>query len=138
MKTHENKDDPLQCIHCEKKFTSFELLNKHKRAAHPRAKTAECPICQKQLCSKASLSTHMLIHNDVKNYKCSFCFKEFRHAQALKKHEQLHKNPNKPNQCVICEVCLILYLAIFFTIVYFIMFNNTINLRNFFFEFYTH
>ena len=107
MKTHENKENPLQCIHCHKIFDTFEKLNKHKRAAHPKAKIAKCEICGKKLCSQASLETHMLIHKDVKNYKCSFCFKSFRHAQALKKHEQLHKNPDKPNQCVICQVSLI-------------------------------
>jgi len=104
MKTHENKENPLQCIHCHKVFDSFEKLNKHKRAVHPKTKTATCKICHKKLCSEASLATHMLIHDDVKNYKCSFCFKSFRHAQALKKHEQLHKNPEKPNQCVICQI----------------------------------
>ena len=55
--------------------------------------------CGKNLCSLGNLKRHMLIvHNDVRPFKCSVCGKAFKEKGNLRKHEKsIHLGQEKNN-----------------------------------------
>lgn len=92
-------DKCYTCQLCNKKFAKFQTYQKHKKFHS----TLKCTICDKVLRSLFGLRYHMQVHNNIRNYKCTFenCNKRFRLKQALKKHLSVHnKEPN--HLCMIC------------------------------------
>lgn len=61
-----------------------------------------CPICDKQFRQSTSLMNHLRIHNEVRDYHCSYCKASFRKPHYLRLHVDgvhLNKRPNKCDQC---------------------------------------
>ncbi|AMD22960.1 HHR191Wp [Eremothecium sinecaudum] len=50
-----------------------------------------CPLCGKCFTRRSTLQIHLLIHTNLKPFKCSFCDKEFNVKSNLNRHERIHR-----------------------------------------------
>lgn len=57
---------------------------------HDQVKQFKCNECGKEFRQKYILNNHMLIHKDIKPYECQWCFKKFRQKYTLKDHMKRH------------------------------------------------
>lgn len=78
------------------------LLKHHGTSRQDRKFDFVCHICDKQFKLAPSLDNHLLTHNEVRDYHCTFCRQSFRKAHYLRLHidgVHLKKRPNKCDQC---------------------------------------
>ncbi|AGO11724.1 AaceriADL050Wp [[Ashbya] aceris (nom. inval.)] len=52
-----------------------------------------CPVCLKEFTRKTSLNTHLLIHADIRPYRCEYanCNKTFNVKSNLNRHLRIHR-----------------------------------------------
>nr|XP_029719992.1 oocyte zinc finger protein XlCOF6 [Aedes albopictus] len=125
----ENKDKPIECLVCFKRFYDELSLQRHQQrnykplshqcavcglkvrggealATHERShrneKPFECELCHKNFTSKGSLKAHMMVHSGEKPFVCTTCGWSFRRKRNLQVHILSHSN-NQPFQCEICQ-----------------------------------
>ncbi|XP_053695481.1 zinc finger protein ZFP2-like [Sabethes cyaneus] len=90
-----------QCSVCGLKVRGGEALATHERS-HRNEKPFECEVCHKNFTSKGSLKAHMMVHSGEKPFVCSTCGWSFRRKRNLQVHVLSHTN-NQPFQCEICQ-----------------------------------
>lgn len=98
-----SKREPMQCPHCEEKFTKEASYVIHV-SEHTGIKPYICevPECAKGFMSKFKLERHRLIHTCPRHHKCPYCDKSFNRKDHLKNHLITH-DPNKKRW--VCEEC---------------------------------
>ncbi|XP_058819804.1 zinc finger protein ZFP2-like isoform X1 [Topomyia yanbarensis] len=90
-----------QCSVCGLKLRGGEALATHERS-HRNEKPFQCGVCHKYFTSKGSLKAHMMVHSGEKPFVCSTCGWSFRRKRNLQVHVLSHSN-NQPFQCEVCQ-----------------------------------
>ncbi|XP_077575733.1 uncharacterized protein LOC144198544 isoform X1 [Stigmatopora nigra] len=85
------------CAECKTDFALAEDLKKHLKK-HAKENRGTCSRCNQHFPSQEELKAHMAAHSIT--YLCSVCGKKFKMANALKKHEEKHKD--QQYYCVTC------------------------------------
>lgn len=94
MQTHEI---PIyRCTNCA--FDTYVAANMQ---SHIARCTKTCPICQKVLTTRYTFRTHMLQHQNVRNFQCATCGKQFVSKNGLDKHMLTHTGERK----YMCDLC---------------------------------
>ncbi|XP_045165825.1 oocyte zinc finger protein XlCOF8.4-like [Mercenaria mercenaria] len=57
-----------------------------------------CGSCGKYFMSRQQLNQHMLVHTDVRKYKCTYCQRTFKQPSHLHQHHRIHTG-EKPYKC---------------------------------------
>ena len=99
LRTH-NKEKKYNCEICNEKFTTVNLLNKHKKNNHP--KIIKCKFCDYKVFELKRLKRHVnTIHSTNKPYKCNFenCDYKTNRKDQLKKHfNKIHTKEGQARQ----------------------------------------
>lgn len=117
-------DKPHRCSICLRSFQRATCLKQHHLRVHLRvrvhdtphaiarrrssaaAKVFPCSICGKVFKFRSLLTSHSLIHSEVRPYDCDFCSRSFRRLSHLKRHrEVVHANGERPPQSFVCHIC---------------------------------
>ncbi|XP_060533642.1 MDS1 and EVI1 complex locus protein EVI1-A-like isoform X2 [Cylas formicarius] len=114
------------CPVCKKLFRSETKLANHMEAGHdangvslekPKSRTQTgknkipghykakcvCKICKKVIANPFGLRVHYKSHLKLKSFKCEFCGVLLQSPISLKRHHELHKDPNYKYSCKICH-----------------------------------
>lgn len=88
------RNDEARCLPCGlavtwlKKSSGTEDGTTTEAAISPRQYT--CGVCEKQFKRSSTLTTHLLIHGDIRPFACPFCRKRFHQKSDMKKHTYVH------------------------------------------------
>lgn len=81
------------------------MINVHgqgDKSSESRKLAYTCDICDKEFRQYTSLMNHLKIHDEVRDFHCTYCKASFRKAHYLRIHidgVHLNKRPNKCDQC---------------------------------------
>ncbi|CAH0555901.1 unnamed protein product [Brassicogethes aeneus] len=87
------------CPTCSKTFECNYRLNEHIRT-HTGERPNVCDTCNKRFNSKSDLKRHVvIIHLNIKKYKCQHCGKGFSRKFYLRDHERTHTGERLYSSC---------------------------------------
>ena len=80
-----DRNKPLHCNICPKKFTESQILKKHIATVHKE--TNPCPICDRGFLVEHDLKKHVeFVHEGKKPVQSNICPKKFTESCSFKKH----------------------------------------------------
>ena len=85
MRSHSN-ERLYQCGHCDARFKSLVILQRHCRQLHCEDKPFACQSCQKCFKTKFLLSKHTLCHINDRSFGCDTCQAKFKLKVYLERH----------------------------------------------------
>lgn len=88
-------------------FYSKATLEGHELSDCGRSPSFECDLCGKFLATKSTLTKHMMIHTDERNFPCQFCSKKFRDQIRVRTHTRYRHSGERPHKCPFCEKCFV-------------------------------
>ena len=98
MKRHKGAEK-YKCEDCEESFHNPHLLFKHSLKQHNGLK---CDKCENRYIAEDCYKRHLKIEHKGLRYECKLCGKEFRNAEGLKNHRNIHLGI-KPFMCDKCD-----------------------------------
>ncbi|XP_035713718.1 zinc finger protein 888-like [Folsomia candida] len=93
---------------CEKSFNRKDGVSKHVKSTHMQKvgrETFKCQLCPQTRTSRERLQNHIRrVHENQRNYPCTFCDKRFSNSYHLKRHvEVIHATNKEPIHS--CDKC---------------------------------
>lgn len=94
----------VTCKLCNSGFSNMGNLKRHHMLQHSQVKQKKhvCTECNKAFNYSSSLSKHMRIHQNIRNYICDHCAKSFVHKTGLQSHLLTHSTET-PFPCPTCD-----------------------------------
>ncbi len=72
-------------------FPTKSGMQRHARDIHMlQEKSHKCEKCFKSFPSSQQLHQHMLVHNNLRKYKCNYCEKAFKQLSHVQQHHRRH------------------------------------------------
>lgn len=96
--THGKPKKRVLCALCGAKVI---YLKQHMKSHEPKQNPVECYLCSKKLASKLTLIKHLRIHTGERPYPCKFCDKRFKDVHSKCVHERIHEGIKK-HICPVC------------------------------------
>ncbi|XP_067624785.1 zinc finger protein weckle-like [Eurosta solidaginis] len=90
---------PFECKTCG---MGFKMANRLKRHMEIHEGKHNCKICGKQLNSRTTLNSHLLVHSNSMPHKCDYCGRAFKRVKTLKVHLIAHTGI-RPFICNFCD-----------------------------------
>lgn len=94
--------DTFSCWNCTGVFSSWDLLEKHRKTAHgelePRHRCSLCPYTSDY---KYKVVAHERTHTGQKPFVCATCDRSFALQDSLTRHTRIHTG-ERPHVCATC------------------------------------
>lgn len=103
-KTH-RIDSRYICDHpgCKSEFKVFHELNNHIYIKHNDEKPFKCLLCAFACKKNKELKAHLIVHSQIRSYKCNSCDCAYKTKQSLDIHILAAHSDIKPYKCTKCE-----------------------------------
>ncbi|XP_035713709.1 zinc finger protein 83-like [Folsomia candida] len=101
-------EKPFKCATCGKKFGFLGYMKNHEKThiQKPDRKIFKCQLCLQTFVARANLQGHIrVIHENQRNYRCTFCDKSFGHPSALKSHMEWKRHTDEETKIYSCDKC---------------------------------
>jgi len=79
-------DKSFKCSLCNKSFSDFSDLQRHKCQVHSNKRLYQCRYCLMLFETYVHLNCHVCIHTGAKPYSCRHCSECFTEPDQLKTH----------------------------------------------------
>ena len=86
---------------CSSELSKFETYQKHRKICTSDSTLLSCHTCGRKFKNQATLTPHLLNHQDFKTYPCDTCAKTFETKKGLAEHRARKQNKGQYpcNQC---------------------------------------
>ena len=111
---HEGKK-PFLCSECNAKFATRHVLNRHTLLLHKESNSTknQCTVCGKNIKLKQNLKSHLITHEDKREFECNLCESRFNLKGGLKRHIKIVHDKVMRFSCSICDKNFALGLSLY-------------------------
>ncbi|XP_035712182.1 zinc finger protein 135-like isoform X2 [Folsomia candida] len=96
-------EKPYKCTTCGKSFARRGDMKSHEKS---RRHVSKCHVCPQTFFSRHGLQYHVrVVHENQRNYPCTFCDMKFSQSLTLKRHVEAKHAANKDLKIYSCEKC---------------------------------